>query len=171
MVGKNYGVFRRRPDYLQHIRRIKPITITAPPVIPVLKSSITGNRDVFRRAHDYWLSFRLTRRVKPITITVAVSGILRLSEAKYRDHAVYKRRTDYLRYARRIKPITITAPPRVVLLRSPGAVYLNRAVFRREYDYWLRYTKQIMPITITAPPVVPVLNSPIVWLRRRRRQI
>ncbi len=33
MAGKNYGVYRRRPDSLRHTISRKPITITAPIVV------------------------------------------------------------------------------------------------------------------------------------------
>lgn len=109
MAGKNYGVYRRRPDYRKPIYR-KPITILRAPKIPVLRLA-----NIFL------------------------------------DRVLYKRRTDYLRHTRRIKPVTITkAVIRTALLRLTSTVFLNRAIYRREYDYYIRNTRRIMPITITA---------------------
>lgn len=74
MAGKNYGVFRRRPDYLRHIRRVKPITIAGRALIPVLRfaNRIYGNRTIYRRRIDY---LRHTRRIMPITITAPPAPI------------------------------------------------------------------------------------------------
>lgn len=106
MAGKNYGVYRRRPDYVRRLR--KPITITAPPVRAVLRLARV-NYDAYRR--------------KPVI-----------------------RRTQY-------KPITIKRVVGPHVYKIISSIFLNRAIYRRRYDYHLWYNRTIKPITITAPIV------------------